>query len=106
MAFRSYLALQYVQGEDVVIEFKVTEGECVAPLYDYTLEATVKTSCNQSFDFDLEDTSDDGDYFVARLSTDGMPVGRHKFELRQVDDNGDASTLLYGDLILLESRIG
>ena len=60
MAFRSYIALQYVVGENVAIEFKVSEeGQC-APLYDYTLEATLQTKCGGSFDFTFRD---DANYY-------------------------------------------
>lgn len=106
MAFRSYIALQYVVGENVAIEFKVSEeGQC-APLYDYTLEATLQTKCGGSFDFTFTDDADDADYMVARLDTSSIPAGRHKFELRQTDDDSNTSVLLYGDLILLDSRVG
>lgn len=106
---RTYVELDYTQGEDVRLEFKVEDDCEVLLLSDYTLTGNLIEKFNDvpvaSFVFT---ESDDPEWWIASIDksiTENLAVQKYTFEIKLEDPDGYKETLLYGDLDLRKGLV-
>lgn len=107
---RTFLNLDFVQGEGIKLEFSVTEDCVQVSLDEYLLEGSIKESFNDLpiAVFSFMESEDDPDYWVASMSsliTTSLAPAKYTYEIRMTSLMGEPDTLLYGTLTIRSTRI-
>ena len=107
---RTFLNLDYVQGEDIELEFSITEDGTALPLDEYTFSGSLFEDFNEVAvaTFVFAENTDNSNWVASldTLTTTGLAVQVYKYEIRMERmDDGKTSTLLYGTLTLRKARV-
>jgi nitrogen regulatory protein PII-like uncharacterized protein len=108
---RTYLHLDFVQGEDIILEFDVMEDCERLYLDDYTLTGSIIEDYNgvAITNFSFAETDEDPEIWAASIPssvTSNLLAQTYKYEIKMMNNiTSKTETLLYGTLTLSQTRI-
>ena len=108
---RTFLNLDFVQGEEIELEFEVLDNCEQVYLDEYTLTGSIKEDFNSTpvTQFVFTESEEDPVYWIASIPsavTTSLIPQVYKYEIRmQHNINGKPDTLLYGTLTIRPTRI-
>lgn len=107
---RLFLNLEYIQGEEVYLEFDIVEDCEAILLSDYTFSGDVMEEFNDSpvASFTFTESEDEPLNMVASIAgslTLDLAVQRYSYEVRMVHaEDGRPEVILYGTLDIKQTR--